>query len=881
MSGWRQGIVRLAAARIPPQYRDEIVADLLDRHRSLLPLAIAILRSARDARKQMRSSETERARQSFGAGGWGSDLRGALRQHRARPAQALAVIAILAVALGLNTALFSMFEAVLIRPLPFRDASRVVFVWNETASGDIQPMAPGRALDLRRGINALENAALIGHISMTVTGRGPAERWFGASVSSSFFDVLQSRPEIGRTFRANESNPDVVVLSHRLWVDQFQSDASIVGRSLVMNGRARTVVGVMPQDFYWPSITPKTGGDNPPLFWTCAPVNEVPERPVPTDEDITKNRDMGYLRMVARVRGDRSIAGAQAEAGALAAQLAKTYPQSEGGLTVRLVGAREQLFGSVEQPMLFVLLASGLLALGACVNVGNLLLVRQAGRRRELAIRSALGADRWRLARQLMAEALLVAVAGGLVGVVLASGGLRALVAMAPPSVGRLDAASIDAGVLGAAALATTATGVLLGLLSAAALWRDRSADDLRGAGSAEQGRGRIRQGLVVVQVALTVALLAGAALFGQSLLRLQHVDVGFDTANLLTFDVMLTGERAEYQSKQLDFFNRLLERTRAMPGVRSAAGAVTLPIGGDDFGAAIFVDGRPMPPPGQERRIGLQIVGDKWFETLGMRLLDGRDFVNTDTRTSQRVVIINKSLAEIEWPGASPIGQRVKYGRSADSPMLAVVGVVSDIKHLGPGQPARPEIYLSYSQSSFPMMAIAVRTAADPLPLVPAIRAAAAEIDSTQPISGVSTMAVYLDRAYGRARFLSRLTVVFGGLSLVLAIMGVYGVTSFAVAQRTKEFGVRVALGATRSRLMRDVLLHNLAAATAGCLAGAALAMWGSRLIATMLFGTAPLEPAAYAGAALVLLITSACATAIPARRAATIDPVKALRDA
>jgi putative ABC transport system permease protein len=585
--------------------------------------------------------------------------------------------------------------------------------------------------------------------------------------------------------------------------------------------------------------------------------------------------------MVARVRGDRNVSDARAEATSLGARLSRTYPQSEGGLGVHIVGAREQLFGTVEQPMLFVLLASGLLALGACVNVGNLLLVRQAGRRRELAIRSALGANRWRLARQLMAEAFLLAVAGGIAGVVLASAGLRALVAMAPPSVGRLDAASIDAGVLGAAALATTVTGLLLGLLSAMALWRDRSADDLRGAGSAEQSRGRIRQGLVIVQVALTVALLSGAALFGQSLLRLQHVDVGFDTANLLTFDVMLTGERAEYQSKQLDFFNRLLERTRAMPGVRSAAGAVTLPIGGDDFGASVYVEGRPLPPPGQGRRIGLQIVGDKWFETLGMRLLDGRDFVNTDTRTSQRAVIINKSLADAEWPGASPLGQRLRYGRDPNSPILTVVGVVSDIKHMGPGQPARPEIYLSYSQSSFPMMAIAVRTAGDPIAVVPAIRAAAAEIDPTQPISGVSTMSTHLDHAYGRARFLARLTVVFGALSLLLAVMGVYGVTSFAVAQRTKEFGVRVALGATRARLMRDVLIRNLAAAAAGCAIGAGLAMWGSRLIAAMLFGTAPLEPAAYAVAVLLLMVTALCATAIPARRAATIDPVRALRDA
>lgn len=869
--------VRIAARLLPGAYRDEVVADLKEHHQTLVSLILAILKSARDARHNMRTNESAGPRWWSG---WGSDITGAWRLHRARPAPALAIIGILAVALGLNTALFSMCDAVLIQPLPFRDAGRVVFVWNQTPDGVDQPMAPARALDLRNKVSAFESAALIGHISMTVTGRGPAERWFGASVSSSFFDVLQSPTEIGRTFHSNAEQPDTVVLSHRLWADQFHSDPAVVGRALVMNGRPRTILGVMPADFYWPSITPQTTADAPPLFWTCAPSNEVSERPVPTEEDITKNRDMGFLRVVARVRADRSVETAAAEARAVGAQLAKEYPQTDGGRAVHVVAAPEQLFGSVEQPMLFVLLASGLLALGACVNVGNLLLVRQAGRRRELAVRSALGADRWRLGRQLMAEALVLAVGGGIVGVVLALAGLSALVAMAPPSVGRLDAASINAGALAAAVLATTLTGLLLGLLSAMALWRDRSADDLRSAGSAERGRGRMRQALVVVQVALTVALLSGAALFGQSLLRLQHVDVGFDTSNLLTFDVMLTGERAEYQARQIDFFNRMLDRVRTLPGVRSAAGAVTLPIGGDDFGAAVFVEGRPLPPPGEERRIGLQIVGDKWFDTLGIRLIDGRDFVITDTRTSTRVVMVNKSLADLEWPGASPIGQRVRYGRDADAPLVTVVGVVSDIKHMGPASPARPEIYLSYTQSSFPMMAVAVRTAGDPLGVVTAIRAAAAEVDPTQPISGVNTMAAHLERAYSRARFLAQLTIAFGGLALILAVMGVYGVTSFAVTQRTREFGVRTALGATRGRLMRGVVLRNLTATAAGCVVGVALAMWGSRLVGAMLFGTEPLEPSAYAGAVAVLLVTAVCATAIPARRAATIDPVKALRD-
>jgi putative ABC transport system permease protein len=877
MRPWREVVVALAARRIPLAYREEVLADLRERHQRVIPLVRATLRSARDARKHMHIQSDDT---SGTWTGWGSDLRSAWRHHRARPAAALAIVAILAVALGLNTAVYSMVEAVLVRPLPYRDAGHVVFVWNAAPGGGREPLAPARALDLRTQISSLESAALIGHISMTITGREAAERWFGASVSSSFFDVLQSPPALGRTFQARDGNRDVVVLSHRLWVDEFQSDPRVIGRTLVMNGRARTIVAVMPPSFYWPSITPVTTAAQPPLFWTCAPLLDVPERPVVFDEDITKNRHSGFLRVVARLKAGRSIATANEEAAVVAADLAKRYPQTDGGRGVVIVPAPDQMFGPVETPMLFVLLASGLVVLGACVNVGNLLLVRQAGRRRELAVRSALGASRWRLARQLTAEALLLAIGGGIAGVVLAVAGLRVLVAMAPASVGRIDAAAIDGRVLITAFLATTITGLLLGLLSAIALWRDRSADDLRGAGSAEPSRGRLRQALVAVEVALAVALIAGAALFGESLLKLQRVDIGFDAKNLLTFDVMLTGERAEYQAKQLDFFNTMLDRVRALPGVRSAAGAVTLPIGGDDFGSAAFVEGRPLPPPGAEQRIGLQIVGKDWFQTLGMHVVGGRDFANTDTRESLRVVIVNQALADALWPGGSALGQRIRYSRNAEAPVLTVVGVVSNIRHLGPSTPARPEIYLAYGQSSMPMMAVAVRTAGDPLALVPAIRAEAAKVDATQPISGVSTMEAHLNRAYSRAQFLSRLTIVFGALALALAVMGVYAVTSFAVAQRTKEFGVRVALGASPARLMREVIAANLAASLAGAIAGAALAMWGSRFVASLLFGTAPLGAAACAGAVAVLMVTALIASGVPARRAAAIDPVRALRD-
>jgi len=873
----REWLVRLVSRVIPVAYRDEVVGDVRDQHTRLAPLLLALWWSGRDARRQLARSRAPRA------AGWtsvGADLRGAVRMHRARPGAALAVVLILALAIGLNTAIFSMVETALVRPLPFRDVDQLVFLWNASPRVERESLAPGRALDLRSRISALESAALIGHMSMTVTGRGSADRWFGASVSSGFFDVLGAPPLVGRTFATTEPDRDVVVLSHRLWVSHFGADPSVVGQRLVMNGRPRTVVAVMPPDFYWPSITPETSADNPPLFWTCAPWPDVPERMLPFDEDIIRNRTMGFLRMVARVRSGQTVESARREAQMVGADLGREYPATDGGRAISLVPARDQLFGAIARPMWFVLLASALVVLGACVNVGNLILVRQAGRHRELAVRSALGAGRGRLIRQLMIESAVLALLGGIGGVVLAFAALKGLVAIAPDSVGRLDGASINGVVLACTGVATFVSAVALGALSALALWRDRSAEDLRAAGTAERGQGRLRQGLIALEVALAVALMVGAALFTQSLLRLQRVDVGFDTRELLTFDLMLTGDRAQFMAKQLEFYNGLLDRIRALPGVQNAAGAFTLPIGGDDFGASAFPEGRPLPPPGADRRIGFQIVGDRWFRTLGMQVLEGREFGPEDTRQTAGVVIVNQALVDLEWPGERPIGRRLKYARDANAPWLTIVGVVSNVHHLGPAAAPRPEIYLPYSQMSQAMMAVAVRTTGDPLQLVPAIRAAAAEVDASQPISGVSTMDAHLRKTYGRANFLTTLTLLFGAVTCLLTVVGVYAVTSFAVTQRTREFGVRAALGASPRRLAREVLTSSLTPVWAGAAAGIALAMWSGQLVAALLFATAPLDLAAYAAATTLLVVTAGVASLIPARRAARLDPVKALRD-
>ncbi len=677
MTGWRQTLIALAARRIPPAYREDITADLLERHRALWPLVLAILRSARDARKHMTDTTAEKPKWWTG---WGADLRFAARQQWARPANAIAIVLVLAIAVGLNTAVFSMVRGVLLRPVAFADPGRVVFVWSTNNHGEREPMAPARAIDLRDRGTEFSGGALIGHLPLTMTGDGPPEQWAGASVSPSFFDVLGTPAAVGRTFTAADTT-DAVVLSDRLWTERWQRDRSIIGRSIVLNGRPRVVVGVMPADFYWPSITPESSAINPPLSWTRTLRGEAPERPEAFDGDPDHDRFTGYVRMVARLRPGVSIEAAEAAVKGTAADLAREFPATDGAQSAILTPARDQLFGPVERPMLFIWLASAIVVLGACLNVGTLLLVKQTARRQEFAVRSALGADRARLVRQLLSETTLLALAGGALGVVMAKAALGALVASAPGSVGRLDQVAIDIPVLSAALALSIAAGLLLGALSAAALWRDRTATDLRTAGAAGGGHTRLRRGLVAAEVAVAMVLLVGTALFGESLLRLQHVDVGFNTRNLLTFDLALGPSARDDAGRQVAFFDRALERLRAIPGVRHAGAAVTLPIGGDDFGGRMYPEGRPLPAAGTEPRLGFQAIEPGWFETLGVRVVDGRDFTAGDRADTVRVVMVNKTLADELWPGQSPVGQRVRLSRAPTSVSRIVVGVVADVR--------------------------------------------------------------------------------------------------------------------------------------------------------------------------------------------------------
>ena len=643
-----------------------------------------------------------------------------------------------------------------------------------------------------------------------------------------------------------------------------------------MNGRPRLVVGVMGPDFYWPAITAEPGRVDSPLIWAMADETDVPDGATRSGADPRLDRNTSYLRAVARLAPAVDFAAARRDVAAIAENLAREHPRTDANRSATIVTAAEQLFGSVTRPMTMLVAVTLLVVLVAAANVANLLLIRLAGRGRELAVRFALGATRGRVIRQLAVEGLMLAAAGALLGIGVAELSFGTIARIAPDTIGRLDRLALDFRPLGLSLLVTLGTGLLLGLIPGFGLLRRGRALSAGTRGDVSVTRSRLRQTLVAAEVALALVLVVGAVLFGDSLLRLRRVDVGFDPARLLTFDITRGGGSAE--GNMSSRFNEMLRRIRAVPGVTTAAGAATLPIGGDDFGTRLTIEGQPPPRPGAEPRIGYQLVTPDWFDTLGLRLR-GRDFTPADDGTHGQVIIVNDTFARSAWPEGEALGRRVRKGRNPANPWMTVVGVVSDVRHSGPARAARPEVYEPYSQTSLSFMAVAVRTAGDPMAVVSSVRRAIADVDPDQPIANVSTMETHLANAYGDLRFLSTLTLGFAGLALMLAALGVYGVVGATTAQRLREFGVRIALGATPRGLVRLVFSSGMMTVGAGILSGTILALVLGRAVGSLLFETTPADPAVYVTAALVLLAAAALASWIPARRAARTDPVNVLR--
>jgi putative ABC transport system permease protein len=812
------------------------------------------------------------------------DVMYAIRSLSKSPAFTLVALVTLALGIGANTAIFSVINAVLLRPLPFRQPDRLVFVWSSTDAFPRAALTPGRLLDFRARLTSVASLAGISHLSVNLTGLGDPERLNASSVSSNFFDILGTSAMLGDPFHAGRADERDVVLSYGLWKRRFAADPGIVGRDITINGRARRVVAVMPPEFEWPSIT--GGGSNnsgAPELWLPPARHEIPRMPrEDAHQSLQQDRSTGYLRAVGRLADGVDVRQAQREAETIARRLAEEYAPTDSGRGAVIQPLREQFFGFVRQPLL-VLVASVIFVLAiACANAASLLLGRASARRREIAVRVALGASRGRVIRQLLTESTLLAAGGAALGLLLAWWGQSWVIATAPEGIVRLESAHIDRVVLAFTSAIGVLTGMLFGIVPALQASSGAVNQDLAetgGRASAGPRMSRARDVLVVAQVSAALVLLVGAGLLLRSFASLSRVDTGIDMRNLLAFDVFLSGARAESEVLQVSFYDDVLRGLRAIPGVRAAGAAVTLPIGGDDFSAGYYLEGRPAPVPSQEPVAGYQIVTPGYFAALGMRITGGRDFSDGDTADAPPVVMVNETLARLGWAGEDPVGRRMRIGRSSSAPWRTVVGVVSDIRHLGPSIPPRPELYLVHSQAPFSFMAFVVRTDGDPYVAVPSIRRAIARIDAALPISRVLTMEEHLSRSLARPRFLSALTVSFGGLALLLAVVGIYGLIGHAVGERTREIAIRSALGAQRGDVLRLILSKAFLLAGIGIVSGTLVAFALTRLMNGLLFGVTPTDPWTFATVSLLLMFVALASGLIPAVRATRINGTLILR--
>jgi predicted permease len=831
--------------------------------------------------RQVRAIDDQSARQERRTGMWTDftqDVRYALRGLRRAPGFTAVAVLTLALGIGANTAIFSVINTALLRPLPYADGDRLVFIWN-ARDGQPEPLGPGRMRDMQRQATSFSGVAAISHISYTLTGAGDAERIAGSSVASSFFDVLGARPLLGEPFHANAADPSAVVLSHALWTRRFGADPSIVGRTITLNLRPRLVLAVMRPDFFWPIITARPGAIPGPELWVPGGPGDIPRSAVNEDLDMTGNRNAGYLRMVARLKPGVTVAQARAEMAAIGDRLSREFP-GDGGRSGTVTPIRDQFFGPVERP-LFVLAGVVTLVLAiACANVAGLLLGRGAARRRDLALRRALGATRMRLIRQLLTESTVLSFVGSLAGVLIAWWAAGALAGAAPSDFIGEQAVRLDARVLVFALAVSIVSGLAFGAAPALQLSRDALARALGEGGARSSGTrraGRTRDVLVAVEIAVAVVLLVGSVLFVRSFLELTRVNVGLDTRNLLTFDVSLTGDRAAYQSKQVQFYEALQLRLSQVPGVRLVGAAVTLPIGGDDFGSGYIAEGHAPADPRSLPRAGFQVVTPGYFAAMGIPLKSGRDVRPADTRQTEQVILVNEALAREAWPGQDPLGRRLQAG--AGEPWMRVIGVVGDIRHLGPSTPPRPEFYLPDSQRSFPFMAFVVRTDGDPHALVPSIRRAAAELDPAMPLAGMKTMDEHVARALSKPKFFSTLVTAFGALAVTLALIGIYAMMAWSVSERRQEFAIRLALGARTSALVGMVVRQALVLASIGIAAGLVGARAATGVLTGLLFGVRPTDPSAFALTAAIVGAVALAACYVPVRRALRVDPVSLLR--
>ena len=704
-------------------------------------------------------------------------------------------------------------------------------------------------------------------LTVSLTGSGEPEELQAGAVTPNFFHLIGVRPIIGRDFlpgEATRGHDHFAILSHRLWRRRFGSDPGIVGRSIILNGELNQVIGVLPPDFKW--------NNRQTDVWL----------PYGIRPDVDYRAVAGrYMTVVGRLKPDISLQQAQAEMSTIARRLEEQYPQFNKNWGINLVPLHEQTVGEARPALLVLLVAVGFVLLIACVDVANLLLAKAAARQREMAVRAALGAGRLRLIRQLLTESLLLAAAGGALGLLLATWGVDALVALGPRAIPRLSDIHIDPAVFAFTALVSIGSGILFGIAPAIDISRTNLSDALKEGGRSAMGtvrRRRVRSILVVSEMALALVLLIGAGLMIRSFQRLGAVNPGFNADHLLTFRTQLASSKYSQDPAVIAFYQEAVERVRHLPGVRSAGAINYLPLTGMASATGFRIVGRPDPGAGNELVTGVRVVDPHYFRSMGMPLLKGREFTERDNQQSPHVLIISQTLAQRYFPNEDPIGKKLNV-EWHNTPSEEIVGVVGDILH--DGLDARPEamIYWPAARMPYQFMTLVVRTDGDPMNMASTVIKEIRAMDPDQAVSDLRIMNTVVAESVSRQRFNMMLLGIFAAVALALAAVGIYGVMAYSVTQRTQEIGVRMALGASRNHVVRMVVGHGFILALAGVGFGLAAAFGLTRLMKSLLFGITATDPVTYAGLSLLLVTVAAIACYIPARRATRIDPLVALR--
>ncbi len=879
----REFAVRAAAAlRLGRSARERDLAEELRFHQEMLEARhrergddpAAARRAARlDLGGHAQIAETWRDQRSLSVvETLGQDIRYGLRTLRRTPGFTAAALLTLALGIGANTAIFTIVNAVLLRPLPYFEPDRLVTVGDRTPAGYSSNVGFTTLIDWRERSRNFEQFALMRGWQPTLVVNGEAERLAAVRVSWNYFDMMGVRAALGRGFTEAEDHPNtwrVLVLSDGLWRRRFNADPSIVGRTITMNDREYRIVGVMPAGFepldaihyyrvaadMWAPIGYEVGGDS-----AC--------------------RSCQHLRAFGRLKPGVSVAQATAEMNVIREAMRREHPQDYEEGSIAIVPLRDALTGRVRPALLVLLGAVGFVLLIACANVANLLLARSVARQRELTLRTVLGASRARIARQLLTESMMLSSAGAMLGLGLAAMGVRGLAAVAPVSLPRFDAVAIDAGVLAFTAIVAVATGVLFGLVPA---WR--------GASSASQtlaidsrtsvgGSGRVRAALVIADLVLALILLAGAGLMLRTMASLTRTSPGFTTERILTLQFSLGGKAYAEDPAVVAFQNRVLERLRALPGVESAALADEVPFGGDYDCRGFHAQGRMKANTVDDPCIERYGVTPDYARLMGIPLRRGRFISAEDTSASQPVLVVSESTAKLVWGSDDPIGSQVRLGGPTDPPWYTVVGVVGDVHHEDVTQPVTAAMYTAETQfTDSSLFAIVKASAGDPVSLTAPVRQVLRELDASVPVYGIATLPALVQQSSAQRLFVMQLLAGFATVAVFLAAIGLYGVVSYGVAQRTREVAVRVALGAQRRDVFRLVLWRGLGLVGIGVAIGLVSALAATRFLGTLIFGVSPVDPPTFLSAAALLTLVALAAHVVPIRRALRIDPAQALR--